>query len=72
MANAFPARDDADDAVPMAENTLLVKARYEKLGGEIQVITKPGVGHHPNSLRPPTPIVDFILKHEPAPAISTE
>lgn len=57
---------DADDGVPMAENTLLVKERYEKLGGEIQVITKPGVGHHPHSLRLPTPIVDFILKHAPA------
>ncbi len=56
---------DADDVVPMAENTLLVKARYEKLGGEIQVITKPGVGHHPHSLRDPTPIVDFILRHAP-------
>jgi len=57
---------DADDVVPMPENTLLVKERYEKLGGEIQVITKSGVGHHPHSLRPPSPIVEFILKHAPA------
>ncbi|MEI8288694.1 MAG: alpha/beta hydrolase [Verrucomicrobiota bacterium] len=54
---------DADDVVPMPENTLLVKERYEKLGGEIKVITKPGVGHHPHSLRDPQPIVDFILRH---------
>ena len=40
---------DADDVVPMPENTLLVQSRYEKLGGEIKVITKPGVGHHPHS-----------------------
>ena len=54
---------DADEVVPMPENTLLVKERYEKLGGEIKVITKPGVGHHPHSLRDPQPIVDFILRH---------
>ncbi len=57
---------DADTTVPMAENTLVVKERYEKLGGEIKVITKPGVDHHPHSLRPPTAIVDFILRHAPA------
>jgi len=56
---------DADTTVPMAENTLVVKERYEKLGGEIKVITKPGVDHHPHSLRPPTAIVDFILHHAP-------
>jgi len=54
---------DADDVVPMPENTLLVKERYEKLGGEIKVIAKLGVGHHPHSLRDPQPIVDFILRH---------
>jgi pimeloyl-ACP methyl ester carboxylesterase/lysophospholipase L1-like esterase len=57
---------DADDVVPMAENTLVVKERYEKLGGEIQVITKPGVGHHPHSLSEPKPIVDFILRYSPS------
>jgi pimeloyl-ACP methyl ester carboxylesterase len=54
---------EADDVVPMAENTLLVKERYEKLGGAIQVISKPGVGHHPHSLQDPSPIVDWILAH---------
>ena len=54
---------DADDVVPIAENTMLVKERYEKLGGTIVVINKPGVGHHPHSLKDPTPIVEFILKH---------
>ena len=54
---------DADQVVPMLENTLLIKERYEKLGGEIKVITKPGVDHHPHSLRDPQPIVDFILAH---------
>ena len=54
---------DADTTVPMAENTLVLKDRYEQLGGEIKVITKPGVDHHPHSLRDPQPIVDFILQH---------
>ena len=54
---------DADDVVPIAENIQLVEKRYRELGGEIQVIVKPGVGHHPHSLADPQPIVDFILAH---------
>ena len=54
---------DADDVVPLAENTALVEARYKALGGDITVIAKPGVGHHPHSLKDPAPIVDFVLKH---------
>jgi pimeloyl-ACP methyl ester carboxylesterase len=54
---------DADDIVPMAENTMVVKERYEKLGGHVALIVKPGVGHHPHSLADPTPIVDYILKN---------
>lgn len=50
-------------AAPVAENTLVVKERYEKLGGEIQVVSKPGVNHHPHSLKDPAPIVEFVLKH---------
>ena len=54
---------DADDTVPVAENIGIVEARYKKLGGEIKVILKPGVGHHPHSLEDPTPVVDFLLAH---------
>jgi len=54
---------DADEVVPYEENTVLVKARYEKLGGQIQVIVKPGFKHHPHGLDDPTPLVDFILAH---------
>lgn len=56
---------DADKVVPVAENTAVVKERYDKLGGEMLVISKPGVDHHPHSLKDPTPIVDFIVKHTP-------
>jgi hypothetical protein len=53
---------DADEAVPWEENTGVVKERYEKLGGSITVICKPGVGHHPHGLADPTPVIDFIFK----------
>jgi pimeloyl-ACP methyl ester carboxylesterase len=54
---------DADDVVPMDENTMVLKDRYEKLGGHVELIVKPGVGHHPHSLADPTLIVDYILKN---------
>jgi pimeloyl-ACP methyl ester carboxylesterase len=56
---------DADDVVPVAENTQLVEERYRALGGAVQVIHKPGVGHHPHALPDPAPIVAFILEHGP-------
>ncbi len=54
---------EADQVVPWDENTGLLATRYRKLGGSIELIAKPGVGHHPHSLNDPTPIVHFILKH---------
>ncbi len=51
---------DADDVVPWDENTGIVAERYRKLGGNITLVAKPGVGHHPHGLDDPTPIVDFI------------
>ena len=53
----------ADDVVPYEENTAILAARVKELGGEIEVILKEGVGHHPHSLADPKPIVKFILKH---------
>ena len=54
---------DTDEIVPVAENTAIAQARYQKLGGVFKVIHKPDVGHHPHSLKDPQPIVDFVLKH---------
>lgn len=54
---------DADKVVPVAENTAILEQRYRELGGSIEVIHKPGVGHHPHSLEDPTRIVEFVLKH---------
>jgi pimeloyl-ACP methyl ester carboxylesterase len=53
----------ADQGVPVIDNTSILEERYKALGGEITVIIKPGVGHHPHSLKDPKPIVDFVLKH---------
>lgn len=53
----------ADQVVPVSENTALLKARLIELGWDLQVLHKPGVGHHPHSLEDPKPIVDFILIH---------
>ncbi|MCH2207455.1 MAG: prolyl oligopeptidase family serine peptidase [Lentisphaerales bacterium] len=51
-----------DKVVPINENTDILAKRYNELGGEIKVISKPGVGHHPHSLKNPKPILDFILE----------
>lgn len=53
----------ADQVVPYEENTKLLVENFKKAGGEIEVILKDGVGHHPHSLENPKPIVDFILKN---------
>jgi pimeloyl-ACP methyl ester carboxylesterase len=54
---------DADDVVPWEENTGLVADRYRAFGGNITLIAKKGVGHHPHGLDDSTPIVDFIIRH---------
>jgi hypothetical protein len=51
---------DADEFVPYPENTVVLRERYEKLGGTIQVIVKPGFHHHPHGLDDPTPVVEFL------------
>lgn len=54
---------DADVVVPWDENTGVIAERYRMLGGEITLIAKPGVGHHPHGLDDSTPIVEFIVRH---------
>lgn len=54
---------DADDVVPYEENTKPFAEKYRAAGGTIEVIVKPGVNHHPHSLKDPKPIVDFLLKN---------
>ena len=54
---------DADSIVPVSENSDLVESRYRELGGNIEVIRKNGVGHHPHCLKDLQPILDFFRKH---------
>lgn len=51
---------DADEIVPWQENTGLLAERYKELGGDITLIRKTGVNHHPHGLDDSTPIVEFI------------
>lgn len=53
---------DADDVVPVAENTDIFAKRLKEHGFQLNIIHKPGVGHHPHSLNNPEPIVRFILQ----------
>ena len=53
---------DADDVVPVSENTAVFAKRLKTQGYALEVIHKPGGGHHPHSLNNPKPIVDYILK----------
>ncbi|OHB58780.1 MAG: hypothetical protein A2Y12_00055 [Planctomycetes bacterium GWF2_42_9] len=52
---------DSDNVVPIEENTLVLKHRYESYGGQIELITKKDCGHHPHCLVNPEPIVKFII-----------
>ena len=54
---------DSDRVVPGDENWRPFKKLYESCGGEIELILKPGQDHHPHSLPDPTPLVEFVKKH---------
>ena len=57
---------DSDQVVPYQENMEVVRTRYRALGAPVEIILKPGCDHHPHSLENPEPIVDFILRNQPA------
>ena len=61
----FSVCGETDRVVPFDENTAILAKRYRELGGEIEVICKPNCDHHPHSLKDPTRIVNFILRHTP-------
>jgi hypothetical protein len=46
----------------LGNHTLVIESFYQHLGGRISVMIKDGAGHHPHSLRDPTPIADFIVR----------
>ena len=53
---------DSDETVPFEENGKKLYEAYTKLGGEIKLILKKGIGHHPHSLEDPAPIVEYLEK----------
>ncbi len=56
---------EADTVVPPQENTIPFADKIRSYGGNIQLIAKPGIGHHPHSLGNPTRITEFILASTP-------
>lgn len=57
----FIVAGDADRVVPWEENGAILAENFKKAGGNLGLILKPGVDHHPHSLKDPKPIVDFML-----------
>lgn len=53
----------SDEVVPVPENTDIVEKKYRSMGGQVTVIRKEGLGHHPHCLEDPSPIVEFIEKN---------
>ena len=51
---------DADTVVPYMQNAALLREELEKLGANIKLILKPGIGHHPHGLKDSTEIVEFV------------
>lgn len=56
---------DSDRTVPYEENMKVVAERYRALGGQVEIILKPGCDHHPHSLEQPEAVVDFIVRNQP-------
>ncbi len=54
-----------DTVVPPEENTIPFARKIREHGGNIQLIAKPGIGHHPHSLANPSRITEFILAATP-------
>ncbi|MGL4492395.1 MAG: GDSL-type esterase/lipase family protein, partial [Tannerellaceae bacterium] len=53
---------EVDDVVPVSENTNVFEKRIKDNNGNIRVIRKADVNHHPHSLDNPTEIVRFITE----------
>ena len=60
----FLLHGDSDRVVPYNDNSALIKAAYEKSGGEIEVKIVPGKGHAevPEFFRDQD-LLEFIFKH---------
>ena len=54
---------DADVVVPYHENGKVLEDYYKAHGGTLKVIEKSMTGHHPHSLKDPTPIIEFVEQY---------
>jgi len=54
--------NEADKVVPPAENGDLLVAKYKQLNGPVKEVRRPGLGHHPHSLKDPAVLVDFVME----------
>ncbi len=55
---------DADTVVPVDENSDIFAEKFRALGGQLEMIVKPGCGHHPHGLEDnPCPAADYIEKY---------
>lgn len=54
---------DADNVVLYEENGKIVEEYYREHNCQIEVMRIPGRGHHPHSLKDPTPIIEFVESH---------
>lgn len=54
---------DADEVVPIQENSNVIYSKCKEHGGKINMFVKNGCLHHPHSLRDPSLIVSFILHY---------
>lgn len=54
---------DSDKTVPFDENGKLLYDYMKENGGNIQLILKEGVDHHPHGLDDSTPLIDFVEKY---------
>ncbi|MDD6308884.1 MAG: alpha/beta hydrolase [Clostridia bacterium] len=55
---------EADTLVPYVENGAILEKHYKENRGILQVISKPGCGHHPHGLEHPEPVMAFIEEHK--------
>ena len=52
----------------LQQHSLAVENIYHQLGGQITMMIKEGIAHHPHSLRDPQPIADWIVKNVERPS----
>jgi pimeloyl-ACP methyl ester carboxylesterase len=50
----------------LESQTRVLEKKYKELGGSVQVIVDEGKGHFPTAPRDVAPVVDFILRSQPA------